>query len=81
MGEKGRYNEVREDSLCLSLAFVLEALPAWNTAQEKFPDREICRLQGPRGGQAWGSFELQLETGVGFQRARLGEGSPPPPRQ
>lgn len=34
----------------LSLPFVLTALPAWNTAQGKFPDREICRLQGPRGG-------------------------------
>lgn len=34
----------------LSLPFVLKALPAWNTAQGKFPDREICRLQGPRGG-------------------------------
>lgn len=34
----------------LSLPFVLTALPAWNTAQGKFPDREICRLQGPGGG-------------------------------
>lgn len=34
-----------------------------------------CRVPGE--GWAWGSFLLQLERGVGFQRAGLGEGSPP----
>lgn len=40
----------------LSLPFVLEALLAWNTAQGKFPDREICRLQGPGGRPGLGLF-------------------------
>lgn len=34
-----------------------------------------CRVPGE--GWAWGSFVLQLERGVGFQQARLGEGSLP----
>ena len=34
-----------------------------------------CRV--PREGWAWGSFVLQLERGVGFQQAGLGEGSLP----
>lgn len=42
--------------LLLSLPFVLEALLAWNTAQGKFPDREICRLQGPGGRPGLGLF-------------------------
>ena len=40
----------------LSLPIVLEALLAWNTAQGKFPDREICRLQGPGGRPGLGLF-------------------------
>ena len=34
-----------------------------------------CRVPGE--GQAWGSFVLQLERGVGFQRAGLGESDLP----
>lgn len=45
-----------EDGHCLSLAFVLGAPLAWNTAKRKFPDREICRLQGPRGSLGLGLF-------------------------
>lgn len=49
---EGRWKrrEKGKTACVLSLPFVLKALPAWNTAQGKFPDREICRLQGPRGG-------------------------------
>lgn len=68
----------RKRRVSVSLPFVLEALLAWNTVQGKFPDREICRLQGPWGRLARGSFELQLERGVGFQQAGLGDGSLPP---
>lgn len=35
---------------------MLEALLAWNTAQRKFPDREIYRLQGPGGRLGLGLF-------------------------
>lgn len=47
---RGGWKEALKTACLLSLPFVLKALPAWNTAQGKFPDREICRLQGPQGG-------------------------------
>ena len=49
------------DGRCLSLPIVPEALPAWNTMRGKFPDREICRLQSPRG-----------RPGLGLSRAAAG---------
>lgn len=48
--DEGRVEGKGKTACVLSLPFVLKALPSWNTAQGKFPDREICRLQGPRGG-------------------------------
>lgn len=51
-----------QDRRCLSKLFVLEALQAWNAAQEKFPNREICRLQGPEGRPGLGLFRAAAGT-------------------
>lgn len=62
-----------ENGRCLCLAFVLEAQPAWNTAQGKFPDREICRLHGPGGRLGLRLFSYcSWEEGLGFSEQGWG---------
>lgn len=65
------------DGRCLSPAFVLEAPLAWNTAQRKFPDREICRLQGPWGRLGLGLFLAAAGKRGWVSASRAGGGSPP----
>lgn len=53
------------------LAFVLQALPAWNTAQEKFPNREVYGLRVP--GEGWAQA-LRTAAGGGGAFSKWGWG-------
>lgn len=69
----------------LSLPFVPKALPPWNPARrkKKFPDREICRLQGPWGGKGWpqAPSSCSWNEGLGFSELDWGKAACLPGRE